>query len=155
MDQNSVKENCYVREVTIKYIGPRRKAVKIAGPDDAAKFICSVLRDEAREHFVALYLDGAHRVVSYSIVSTGSANSTPVHPREVFQSAIVSGAGALVVGHNHPSGDLQPSDADFDVTKRLAEAGKLLGVQLLDHVIVAGGAYFSFQEAGDSRSGLL
>ena len=148
MEQHEVNPKEYVREVTAKYIGPRRKAVKIGGPEDAAKFISSVLRDHAREHFVALYLDGAHNVASYSVVSTGSANSAPVHPREVFQGAVLVGACALVVGHNHPSGELRPSDEDRAVTKRLCEAGKLLGVSLLDHIIVSNQGYYSFQEMG-------
>lgn len=148
MEQNDTNPKEYVREVTAKYIGPRRKAIKIGGPEDAAKFISSVMKDQAREHFVALYLDGAHNIASYSIVSTGSANSAPVHPREVFQGAVLVGACALIVGHNHPSGELKPSDEDRAVTNRLVEAGKLLGMSLLDHLIVSEAGYFSFQEMG-------
>lgn len=146
MEQNRESSKDYVREVTAKYIGPRRKAIKISSPEDAARFICSVLRDEAREHFIALYLDGAHNLASYSVVSTGSANSAPVHPREVFQGAVLCGACALIVGHNHPSGELNPSEEDRSVTKRLVEAGKLLGISVLDHLIVSEQGYFSFQE---------
>lgn len=148
MEQHEVNPKEYVREVTAKYIGPRRKPLRISGPEDAAKFISSVLRDQAREQFVALYLDGAHNLASYSIVSVGSANSAPVHPREVFQGAVLVGACALIVGHNHPSNELQPSDEDKAVTKRLSEAGKLLGVSLLDHLIVSENGYYSFQEMG-------
>lgn len=148
MEPNEINPKEYVREVTAKYIGPRRKAIKIGGPEDAAKFISSVLKDQAREHFVAVYLDGAHNIASYSVVSTGSANSAPVHPREVFQGAVLVGACALIVGHNHPSGELRPSDEDRAVTNRLVEAGKLLGMCLLDHLIVSESGYFSFQEMG-------
>ena len=148
MEQREENVRDYVREVTAKHIGPRRKPVKIGGPEAAASFIRSLLRDEAREHFIALYLNGAHQVVSYSLVSIGSATSAPVHPREVFQGALLVGACALIVGHNHPSGELIPSSADIAITKRLAEAGNLLGIKLLDHIIVSGREHMSLQATG-------
>lgn len=139
----------YVREITAKYIGPRRKSAVITGPDEAARFVRTVLRDEVREHLVALYLDGAHRIASYSLVSIGCAISAPVHPREIFQPAVLIGACSLIVGHNHPSGELAPSNEDRKVTKRLAEAGALLSIALLDHVIVTPQGYYSFKESGE------
>jgi DNA repair protein RadC len=138
----------YVREVTARYIGPRRKGLTISGPGDAACFMRGLLRDEVREHFLALYLDGGHQVVTFSLVSLGCATSAPVHPREVFQGALLVGACALIVGHNHPSGDLQPSTEDRSVTKRLKEAGELLGVPLLDHVLFSDTDYVSFHDRG-------
>src|SRR5512135_1233883 len=138
----------YVREVTARYIGPRRKSLTITGPASAARFMRRLLRDEAREHFLALYLNGAHQVVSLSLVSLGSATHASVHAREVFQGALLVGACALIVGHNHPSGDLEPSPADVDLTKRLKEAGALLRVPLLDHVLFSATEFLSFHEAG-------
>lgn len=138
----------YVREVTARYIGPRRKGLTISGPADAASFMRSLLRDEAREHFFAVYLDGAHHVVSFSLVSLGSATSAPVHAREVFQGALLVGACALVIGHNHPSGDLNPSTADMNITKKLKDAGVLLGIPLLDHVIFSDAGYVSCCDRG-------
>ena len=86
---------------------------------------------------MALYLNGAHQVVSYSTISIGTANASIVHPREVFQRAILAGAISLVVAHNHPSGNLTPSAEDYNVTKRLKEAGEVIGIQLLDHLIIS------------------
>lgn len=138
----------YVREVTARYVGPRRKSPTIKEAAGAAQFISSILKDEAREHFVALYLNGAHTIVSYSIVSTGTANSTQAHPREIFQGAVLVGACALLVGHNHPSGQLFPSEEDKTITRRIKEASQLLGIPLLDHVIVGGEGFYSFGEHG-------
>jgi DNA repair protein RadC len=138
----------YVREVTARYIGPRRKGLKISGPGDAACFMRGLLRDEAREHFLALYLNGAHHVVSFSLVSLGTATSAPVSAGVIFQGALLVGACAVIVGHNHTSGDLEPSPEDKDVTKRLKEAGELLRVPLLDHVLFSETEYVSFHERG-------
>lgn len=138
----------YVREVTARYIGPRRKGLKIREPYDAADFMRHMLRDEAREHFFALYLDGAHQVISFSLVSIGTATSATAGVREVFQPAVLLGAVALVVGHNHPSGELTPSAEDIAVTKRLKEAGDLLGIKLLDHVLFTSRESVSLHERG-------
>lgn len=101
-----------------------------------------------REHFLTVLLDGQHRVVGIDKVAVGSCGACPVHPREVFKAAILANATAIIAAHNHPSGDSTPSDADRAVTKRLAEAGALLGIPLLDHLIVTGTGYYSLQEAG-------
>ena len=138
----------YVREVTARYIGPRRKSLAISGPGDAACFMRGLLRDEVREHILALYLNGAHHVVSFSLVSLGTATSAPVSAGVIFQGALLVGACAVIVGHNHTSGDLEPSPEDKDVTKRLKEAGELLRVPLLDHVLFSETEYVSFHERG-------
>jgi DNA repair protein RadC len=148
MEQKEENPKHYVREVTAKYIGPRRASMKICDPREAAQFVRSILRDEAREHFIALYLNGAHAIISFSIVSIGTATSAPAHPREVFQPAILIGACALIVAHNHPSGELTPSAQDQQVTRRLKEASQILSIKLLDHLIVAGDSYYSFQQEG-------
>lgn len=93
-----------------------------------------VVRDDAREHFVELYLDGRHRPIAHQVVSIGTASASLVHPREVFQPAILVGACAVIVAHNHPSGDPTPSREDREITQRLSQAGALLGVSLLDSV---------------------
>jgi DNA repair protein RadC len=97
------------------------------------QFLRRVVRDDAREHFVALYLDG--RPIAHQVVSIGTASASLVHPREVFQPAILVSACAVIVGHNHPSGDPTPSREDREITQRLAQAGALLGVSLLDSVV--------------------
>lgn len=138
----------FVREVTAVYRGARRASIKVSGPQAAAHFIRKLLPDNSREHFVALYLDGGHKIIAFSVVSTGTANFCGVHPREIFQMAFLSGAVAIVVAHSHPSGELNPSDADRDFTKTLKEAGQLLRVAILDHVIVTEDGLFSFTEQG-------
>lgn len=115
----------------------------ISGPESAADFVRSILLDNSREHFVALYLDSNHQVACYSIVAIGSTNQCLLHPREVFQRAILSGAVAMIVAHNHPSGNLTPSNEDIKSTTRLKEAGELLGISLLDHLIVSDTGYES------------
>ena len=133
----------FIREVRATYHMTETQPFIVKGPDDAAAFVRSVLTDNSREHFIALYLDGAHQVVSYSTISIGTATTAIVHPREVFQRAILVGAVAMVVAHNHPSGILTPSNEDYKVTERLKDAGTLLGIKLLDHVIVSDVAHLS------------
>lgn len=137
-----------IREVAIRYVGARRRApAKITSPDRVADYLRRRIRDDAREHFVAIYLDGRHRPIADSVVSIGTATASLVHPREVFQPAIAIGAIALLIAHSHPSGDPTPSAEDLEVTKRLAEAGRILGVNLLDHVVWArNGAFHSIRE---------
>ena len=140
-------ETTFVREVSLRYKGRKRKGFSfISGPSKAAEFVRGVLLDNVREHFVALFLSQSHCVAGYSIVSTGTASACPVHIREVFQPAIMAGACALIAAHNHPSGSIQPSEQDRNLTKRLKEAGDLLGIPLLDHVIVTDWEYFSFSD---------
>ena len=126
----------FIREVRATYQPTATPLFAIKGPDDVADFVRSILTDNSREHFVALYLDGANQVVSYSIISIGTANASMVHPREVFQRAILAGAVSIIIAHNHPSGILAPSEEDHKVTQRLKEAGEILGIKLLDHLIV-------------------
>ena len=126
----------FIREVRATYQQTTSAVSGIKGPDDVAEFVRSILTDNSREHFVALYLDGAHQVAGYSIVSIGTANSAMAHPREVFQRAILAGAISIIIAHNHPSGVLTPSDEDHKVTQRLKDAGEILGIRLLDHLIV-------------------
>jgi len=141
-------EVTYVRELTVKYRGNKGPTFDpIRSPQDAAKLIQQVLPDNVREHFIVLFLDGRHRVVAYFVAATGTATSCLVGTKEIFQAALVAGAGALIVGHNHPSGDCVPSQEDYAVTKRLKAAGELLTIPVLDHVIVGtAGAHYSFRE---------
>jgi DNA repair protein RadC len=127
----------FIREVRATYHRTDTPMATISGPADATAFIRSVLLDNSREHFIALYLDGAHQIACYSIVAIGTANQCPIHPREIFQRAILSGAVAVIVAHNHPSGSLTPSHEDIKLTKRLKEAGELLGISVLDHLIIS------------------
>jgi len=141
--QESTFTDTFVREVRATYLTTSSPQFVIQGPEEAAEFVRSVLTDNSREHFVALYLDGASQVACYSIVSIGTANASMVHPREVFQRAVLAGAISIIVAHNHPSGNLTPSSADEEITKRLKSAGDILGIKLLDHLIVSDQSFFS------------
>jgi DNA repair protein RadC len=116
-------------------------------PEDVFEW-CADMRCADRERFVGLYLDARHRVVRRHTVSVGTLTASLVHPREVFGPAIRARAAALVVVHNHPSGDPEPSPEDCALTERLKEGARLLGVDLLDHVVVARGGFVSFRERG-------
>ena len=105
-------------------------------------------RDRDKEHFIALTLDGASRVINAHIISIGTLNQSLVHPREVFYPAIRERAAAIIIAHNHPSGQSSPSRADQEVTSRLRDAGRLLGIDIVDHIILTSGDYFSFSEEG-------
>lgn len=137
-----------IREVRVNYLPTAVKRFPINRPTHVAEFVRSVLPDNSREHFVALYLDGSHYVASYSVISTGLANFTTVHPREVFQRAVVSGACAVAFAHNHPSESTEPSREDQATTERLRKAGEILGIKVLDHVIVTDKEHLSMAAEG-------
>ncbi|GAB4029626.1 MAG: DNA repair protein RadC [Elusimicrobiota bacterium] len=105
-------------------------------------------RNLKKEHFLVLYLDTKNQELKKQVVSIGTLNFSVVHPREVFEEAVKNLAAGIIVAHNHPSGCPQPSQEDIKLTGRLAEAGKILGIELLDHVVVASGGYYSFKENG-------
>ena len=126
----------FIREIAVRYVGrSTRASASIRRPDHVVDFMRRVVRDDAREHFVALYLDTRHKPVAHQVVSVGTASASLVHPREVFQPAILVGSSAVIVAHNHPSGDATLSPEDREVTRRLAQAGALLGVPLLDSLV--------------------
>lgn len=130
-----MSEAVYIREASVRYHGQPRRADKLGDPGAVARFCRKVCRDDAREQFVAIYLDSRHMPIAWQLTSIGTANQSLVHPREVYQPAVMLGAAAVIVAHNHPSGDPTPSREDHDVTRRLAKAGEVLGITLLDHVI--------------------
>lgn len=104
------------------------------------------LKNKKKEHFYALYLDTKNRIIEKpELISTGTLNSSIVHPREIFKEAIKKSANAIILVHNHPSGDCSPSDEDLQITKKLIDAGKLLGIKVLDHVII-GDEFWSWKD---------
>ena len=118
-------------------------------PWDAAQILCRYLENEDREHFVTLMLDVKNRVIGIHTVSIGNLNSAIVSPREVFKAAILANAASIIVGHNHPSGDVTPSPEDIEITEVLKKAGKLLGIEVLDHIIVGeDGSFASLKGLG-------
>ncbi len=134
-----------VRLSLVREHADRPYAVRHAG--DVVGLMRAFLRDDPRERFAVVYLDGRHRPIAVHDASTGTAGSCIAHPREVFGPAVALSATAIVVAHNHPSGDPTPSAEDRAVTDRLRAAGDLLGIELLDHVVLGDERYFSFAEA--------
>lgn len=120
----------------------------VLGPEDVFRHFHARLRDAPHERFLVLLLDGRHRVVREVVTSQGTLTASLVHPREVFRPALREAAAALILVHNHPSGDPAPSREDREVTVRLARAGEILGVPVLDHVIVAERGWASLREQG-------
>lgn len=106
------------------------------------------LMEETKEMFICLHLDGKNKIVCVDLVSVGSLNQSIVHPREVFKTALLSNAAACLCIHQHPTGDPTPSSEDIAITRRLKEAGEIMGIKLLDHIIIGDGEYLSFVERG-------
>jgi len=106
------------------------------------------LRDHRKEHFVIFYLDSRNQEIKREIISVGSLNANLVHPREVFEPAVRNLAAQIILAHNHPSGDPEPSEDDLLLTKKLVESGKILGIEVSDHIIVAKDNFFSFKNKG-------
>lgn len=132
-----------IKERNFKYSGSRQ--VRCA--DDAASILFEYIGNTDREEFVAMVLSTKHYVNALNTVSIGSLDASLVHPREVFKPAILANASDIIVGHNHPSGDPSASPEDIAVTKRLVEAGRMLGISVLDHIIVGDPGRFTSMQA--------
>lgn len=109
---------------------------------------CDSFRSKQKEHFCVFFLDTRQRIIGRETISIGTLNTSLVHPRECFRTAIVKNCCSIIIAHNHPSGSLEPSAEDLSLTKRLVEGGKLIGIEVLDHVIVTAEAYVSLRERG-------
>ena len=125
---------------------PTYKSKELTDPEKVYRLIKSKLKDYHKEHFYIIVLNS--RGHSIAEVSVGSLNASVVHPREVFAEAIRNKAASVIFAHNHPSGDPEPSEDDLEITKRLVESGKILGIEVLDHIIVAKDGFFSFKNKG-------
>lgn len=138
-----------VRDLTAAPKYARRARPQISSPRDAARLIAAAIENEETEAFVMLSLDVQMQVIASSVITRGIINSTLVHPREVFRVAIALGAFTIVVAHNHPSGVAIPSPDDREVTAGLVEAGKVVGIPVMDSIVIGSeGRYTSFSEAG-------
>lgn len=124
------------------------KQPPIASAKDLAERLRGELLDKKQEHFIVVSVNNRNRVIGKDTVAIGTLNSSLIHPRETFNAAIRRQAAAVIVAHNHPSGDPTPSEADIVVTRRLKEAGALLGIELLDHVVIGSEEFFSFRQQG-------
>jgi DNA repair protein RadC len=121
---------------------------RIGSPQDAFNVVYEFLADADREYFLILMLNTKNCVNGTNVVSVGNLNSSLVHPREVFKAAILGNAAAIILVHNHPSGIPDPSSEDMEITRRLAEAGRVVGIEVLDHVIIGDGCWVSLKEKG-------
>ena len=124
-----------------------QKTEKIEGPEDAARYMMPMLRYEQKEHFLVMLLDVRTRVIATSTISVGGLTSSIAHPREVFREAIRHSAAALILVHNHPSGDPSPSREDIQLTRQMMKAGDVMGIPVLDHIILANDDFLSIKEA--------
>lgn len=124
----------------------RNNSKGIAAPEDIARLVKPLIKDWQKEHFFTVSFDTRHRVMGVDLTGIGTLSANLVHPREVFGSAIARHAASIAVSHNHPSGDPQPSEADLEVTKQLAEASKIMGIVLLDHIIISKTHLYSLRE---------
>jgi len=124
-----------------------KKADLILSPNDVFARLGD-LKDRKKEYFCIFYLDSRNQEIKREVISVGSLNANLVHPREVFEPAVKNLAAQVILAHNHPSGNTEPSEEDIILTKRLVEAGKILGIEVLDHVIVARKGFLSFKEKG-------
>ena len=115
-------------------------------PQDVAAFLKEEMRYYKKEYFKIILLNTKNQVISVDDISVGSLNSSIVHPREIFNPSVKKSAATLILVHNHPSGDPSPSREDLEVTKRLVEGGKILGIKILDHIVIGENSYFSFKE---------
>ena len=144
-----------LRELTYRY-GPKKTpagdCVRLDAvmnrPAAVASVLMSILQDEAIEVLGVLCLTTKHRIICWHEVSRGSLDSTVAHPREIFKAAILANAAAVIVAHNHPSGDPTPSPDDVELTQRLAAAGALMGVEVLDHIVIGDESFVSFRQTG-------
>ncbi|MBI3011884.1 MAG: DNA repair protein RadC [Candidatus Omnitrophica bacterium] len=132
---------------------PIGRRTVIDSVEAAAALLRPHLLDKKKEHFVALLLDNRHQLIRMSPVAIGSLSATLVHPRELFKEAIAASAAAVIVAHNHPSGDPAPSRHDVQMTTRLVEAGSLLGIEVLDHLIIGDGGVVSLRSTGKIANG--
>jgi len=121
-------------------------APSITCPADGAAILADI-KDRRKEHFVALFLNARNQVICREDVSVGSLNASLVHPREVFAPAVGSAAASVILGHNHPSGDVTPSREDIELTRRMVQAGDIMGIEVLDHLIVGSERFLSMKEA--------
>lgn len=119
---------------------------RIQSPEDLAQIFIPLLKDEVKENFIVVCLNTSNQIIKYDKISIGNLNSSVVHPREVFKVAIENNSANIFLIHNHPSGNPEPSREDIAITKKLVEAGKILEVNVFDHIIIAGDSYTSFVE---------
>lgn len=141
-----------IPKITVSIVRETTPYKQVAGISDSQSIYKTVLQDyfrgHDREEMLAVFLDAKHRVVGLHTVSIGSLTLAIVHPRETFKAAIIANCAAIILSHNHPSGDSTPSQEDIVLTKRLCEVGELVGIRVLDHIVVGEDNFYSFADHG-------
>ncbi|PIP76711.1 MAG: DNA repair protein RadC [Ignavibacteria bacterium CG22_combo_CG10-13_8_21_14_all_37_15] len=122
------------------------RQMKITSPQDVFVQFSFLFRNEVKEKFVVFWLNSQNRVIGFEVVSEGTLDASVVHPREVFRGAIVATCRNIIIAHNHPSGNLEPSNEDISITKKLVESGKIIEINVFDHIIFTNSGYTSFVE---------
>jgi DNA repair protein RadC len=120
-----------------------KKRVIVREPEDIFSNYASIFKDQIRERFVVFWLDSENKILGFEVITEGILNSSLAHPREVFRGAIVSNAASVILAHNHPSENLEPSQEDISITKQIVEAGKIIGIPVHDHIIFASESFTS------------
>ncbi len=133
--------------------GDKPEKIQISSPEAIASRYIPLLETEKQEEFRIITLDSANQILSERVITRGSLNASIVHPREVFKTAISDSAARIIILHNHPSGNPEPSREDRAITEKLVKAGELIGIEVIDHVIIAGRDYYSFTEHNELGSG--
>lgn len=137
-----------VAELSKRISRERVNKTKITSPESIAALLLEEMRYLKKEVFKTILLDTKNNIIAISNISVGCLDSTIVHPREVFVDAIKNSSAAIILVHNHPSGEVEPSRADINITNRIIECGKIIGIKVLDHIIIGNGNYLSFKEHG-------
>ncbi len=135
-----------VKELSKRLLQKKNNLRIIHGPEDAAEYVQEHLALEKKEHFCEILLNTKNHIIGWQVISVGSLTASVVHPREVFAPAVLHHAAAIIVAHNHPSGDPTPSKEDIQVTQRLVKAGKIMDIQILDHIIIGDNNFVSMKE---------
>lgn len=119
---------------------------KVTSPQEIADIFIPLLRDDSKERFIVVCLNSSNKIIKHETISIGNLNSSVVHPREIFKVAIDCSSASIILIHNHPSGNPEPSNEDISITKKIVESGKILDIPVFDHLIIAGETYTSFVE---------
>lgn len=127
---------------------PLYEGYDIKDPQSVVRAVGATIKDKAKEHFKLILLNTRNKIIGISTISVGTLNASLVHPREVFKEALVHSASSVILAHNHPSGDTEPSEEDIKITRRLSEAGKIMGIEVIDHIIITTHGYSSLKEKG-------
>jgi DNA repair protein RadC len=127
---------------------PAKRSITIRSPKDVFENYQSLFKDQVRERFVVFWLNSANKVIGFEVITEGLLNSSLCHPREIYRGACVATAASIIIAHNHPSGNPEPSQEDIVITKQVVDSGKILGIPVHDHIIFAEDTYTSFTERG-------